>query len=58
MRTVWRAAAMHPNGTVFAIGLVVLCASLAQWSGPLAGTVFGGVLMLIAAWPFLGVRKR
>lgn len=50
--------ASNPNAAVFACGLCVLCASVARWSGPLAGTIFGVVLMLVAAWPFLQARKH
>lgn len=45
------------NTAVFAAGLCVLCVSVAQWSPALAGTVCGGVLMCVAAWPFL-MKKR
>jgi len=47
----------NPNALVFAIGLGVLCASVAQWSGPLAGSIAGVILMTVAAWPFV-VRAR
>ena len=49
--------ASNPNATVFVIGLTVLCASVARWSGPLAGSIAGVVLMLVAVYPFLVRRK-
>ena len=42
---------------VFGAGLAVLCLSVAQWSRPLAGVIVGGVLMAVAAWPFLRMRN-
>ncbi len=41
------------NAAIFAVGLIVLCASVAQWSGPLAGSLAGGILMLVAVWPIV-----
>jgi hypothetical protein len=49
--------AANPNALVFGFGLGVLCLSVAAWSRPLAGTILGGVLMLVAAWPYLRVRR-
>jgi len=46
----------NPHATVFGLGLVVLCVSVGMWSRPLAGTIFGAVLMLVAAWPFVVKR--
>lgn len=47
----------NANTTVFAVGLIVLCASVAQWSGPLAGVIAGAVLMIVAVWPFATRRS-
>lgn len=55
-----RALAMlrsNANTTVFVMGLAVLCASVSRWSAPLAGTILGAVLMLIAVWPFLTMKR-
>jgi hypothetical protein len=57
MRNVWRLIAGNLNEAVFGIGLIVLCASVAQWSGPLAGTILGGTLMIAGVLPFI-VRRR
>lgn len=55
--TVLQALTGNPNATVFVLGLSVLCASVAQWSGPLAGSIAGVVLMAVAVYPFLARRK-
>lgn len=49
----------HLNTLIFSAGFVTVIASVAQWSGRTAGVLAGGVLMLIAAWPYLRrpVRK-
>lgn len=47
----------NANTCVFLLGLVVLTVSVSAWSRPLAGVIFGVVLMAIAAWPFLQARK-
>jgi hypothetical protein len=54
---IWRLVRSNPNACVFLCGLAAVCGSIAQWSGPLAGVVFGGVLMGIAVWPYLAMRK-
>ena len=54
----WMVLVDNPNATAFLIGLTVLCASLAHWSGPLAGVVAGSTLMCVAAWPFLTRRSK
>jgi hypothetical protein len=48
-----RVIAANPNAVTFLVGLTVLAASIAQWSGPMAGVVVGGTLMLVAVWPFV-----
>lgn len=48
----------NPNATVFVLGLSVVCASVAQWSGPMAGVLAGSVLMLVAVWPYLWRRRE
>lgn len=58
LRFAWRIFSSNPYAVVFLLGLSVLCGSVAQWSGPLAGTIAGVVLMLVAAWPFLGRSKE
>ena len=47
----------HVNTLVFTSGLLVLCGSVSQWSGPLAGTVAGVVLMAVAVWPAVVQRR-
>lgn len=49
--------AANPNTTVFIIGLCVLCASVAQWSGPLAGVIAGLAMMAVAVRPFVARRS-
>lgn len=51
------ALAANPNATVFLVGLTVLCASVSRWSRPLAGTILGAVLMLVAVWPFMTTKR-
>ncbi len=51
------AMSANVNASLFFIGLVVVCASVSRWSGPLAGVVGGGALMSVAAWPFVIWRK-
>lgn len=46
------------NALLFAAGLVVLYVGLAGWSRPLAWTVLGVILMLVAVWPILMMRHR
>jgi ABC-type branched-subunit amino acid transport system permease subunit len=48
---------MTVTDAIFAVGLAVLCGSVAQWSGPLAGVILGAVLMFVAVWPILRMRK-
>jgi hypothetical protein len=48
----------NPNTVVFAVGLALLCLSVAQWSGPLAGAIAGAVLMTVGVWPFIARRAR
>jgi hypothetical protein len=50
------AASIDWTDAVFAVGLAVLCSSVAQWSRALAGVILGAVLMLVAVWPIL-MRK-
>ena len=42
---------------VFAAGFLVFCASIAWWSVPFAGTCAGGILMLVAVYPYLDRPK-
>jgi hypothetical protein len=56
LRGFW--AQVGADDLVFAAGLVVLCASVAHWSGAVAGVILGVVLMLVAIWPILWMRKR
>lgn len=55
---VWMLVIENPNAVAFFVGLVVLCASVAQWSGPWSGVIAGSTLMLVAAWPFLARRSQ
>jgi hypothetical protein len=57
MKAVMRALRVNANTAVFVLGLMVLCASVSQWSQPLAGTIVGVVLMVVALWPFLIARR-
>ncbi len=52
-----RWAAANPYATVFLVGFTAFVAGVAQWSGPLAATVGGALLMLVAVWPFLNAPK-
>ena len=47
---------MNPNTVVFGGGLALVAWSVGQCSWPLAGTLCGLVLMVVAAWPFLRNR--
>lgn len=54
-----RVLAANVYTLVFVLGLTVLCASVAHWSGPAAGVVAGLVLMAAAVSPlFLTKRKH
>lgn len=55
---VWSVAAGNPNTLVFALGLIVLCGSVARWSAPLAGALLGVVLMIVAVWPLLRMMRK
>lgn len=57
-RLVCGAASANPNTLVFALGLIVLCGSVARWSAPLAGALCGVVLMVVAAWPVLSRMRK
>lgn len=46
------------NALAFAIGLGVLCVSVAAWSPPSAGVILGLVLMTLAAWPYVLLMMR
>jgi hypothetical protein len=50
--------AEHLNGLLFLCGFVAVVASVAQWSGPLAGVLGGGVVMLMAAWPYVRPMRK
>lgn len=50
-------AAANPHAIVFLVGFTAFVAGLAQWSGPLASITGGGLLMLVAVWPFLTPPK-
>jgi hypothetical protein len=50
--------AQNPHLTLFVLGFAVFCGSLGQWvSGPVAGVVGGGILMAVAIYPLVMVRK-
>ncbi len=50
--------ASNPHLTLFVLGFAVFAGSLAQWvSGPVAGVVGGGILMAVAIYPLVTVRK-
>lgn len=53
-----RIIAEHAPTIVFAIGLAVLCLSVAQWSTAAAGVIAGGVLMAIGGAPAYLVFSR
>lgn len=48
---------LDPNTATFIVGVAVLCASVAQWSAPLAGVICGLVLIAVAVWPLVGKRE-
>ena len=48
----------NANTAVFVVGLLVLVVSVSAWSRPLAGTMLGAVLMLVAMWPLLRPRSE
>lgn len=46
----------HGNAALFLTGYVPFVIGLAIYSPPLALVVGGGLLMMIAAWPFLWLK--
>ena len=48
----------NANTAGFVVGLLVLVVSVSAWSRPLAGTMLGAVLMLVAMWPLLRPRSE
>ncbi len=58
MKTISKVLVGNLNAAIFLVGFGALCAGL--WSfagGPVASMVGGGILMLVAAWPYLRPRK-
>lgn len=45
------------NGLLFVAGFATFVAGLASWSGALAAVVAGALVMGLAAYPYLRVRK-
>lgn len=48
----------HANAVLFVLGFAVFEAGLSAYSGQLAAMVGGGIVMVIAAWPFLRLRRQ
>jgi hypothetical protein len=57
-RSLARFTVENPHLTLFVLGFAVFCGSLSRWvSGPVAGVVGGGILMAVAIYPLVMVRK-
>jgi hypothetical protein len=57
-RRVLAALVAQVNAAVFLVGYTALVAGVAARAGaPVAAIVGGGVLMLVAVWPYLRPRK-
>jgi hypothetical protein len=46
----------HGNAVLFLVGFALFEAGLLIYSRPLAAVVGGGLLMTIAAWPYLWLK--
>ena len=46
------------NTATFAVGFAAFCSGIAGWlGGAIAAVVGGGILMLIAAWPYIRAQR-
>ena len=48
----------HANALLFLVGFAAFEVGLSTYSGPMASMVGGGIVMLIAAWPFVRLRRQ
>jgi hypothetical protein len=48
----------HLNAIVFSAGGALVGYGMSRWSAPAACVLLGSILMLAAAWPYLGPPRK